>query len=265
MRWRDAIQHAMYVWRAGRIDLPEADRLAAGGAPGPGQPGLGALLAALTAEPSRRELPGERAAVAAFVAARRADALAARVRERRRVRVRLPARMAAVKIATAVAVLTVGGAAAAAETGNLPDSLQRHAHDLFSPLGVPAPSTSAPPSDQDRGGTGGSSQPTAASTHPVPGTVGPGGSAVLGLCEAWQAAQADPHSKAMTADTLRALEIAAGSDSAIPAFCAGLLHESGKPSTPGTPGRGTGRPLPTPSHPGATGNAPAHPTPGPHH
>lgn len=265
MRWRDAIQHAMRVWRAGQIGLTEADRLAAGGASGSGQPELGALLAALTAAPSGRELSGERAAVAAFAAARRAAAPIATAKGRHRVRVPLPVRAAVVKVAAAVAVLTVGGAAAAAESGNLPHSLQRHAHQLFSPLGVPAPSPSARQSGPDRGGAGGSGRPTASSTPPTPGTVQPSGSAVLGLCEAWDAAQADPRGKAMTAEALRVLAVAAGSDSAIPAFCVGLLQENGKPSPQATPGRGRDGAVPAPSHPDGPGNAPPRPTPSPHH
>jgi hypothetical protein len=265
MSWRDALYHAMRVWRAGRIDLPEADRLAAGGAPGPGHPGLGALLAAVTAAPSARELAGERTAVAAFIGAPRTGVPIGTAKGTRRVRVPLPTWAAAVKVAVAVAILTIGGTAAAAETGNLPDSLQRHAHDVFSPLGVPPPSRSAPASGTDGGGVGGAGRVTTPSARPTPSPVGPSGPAMLGLCQAWDAARADPHGKAMTAEALHALVVAAGSDAAIPDFCAGVLEDNGKPSPQATRGRATDRPVPTPSHPGGPGNAPAHPTPGPHH
>lgn len=260
MRWRDAFHHAMHVWRDGRIDLTEADRLVAGGAPGPGRPGLGALLAAVTAAPSAEELSGELAAVAGFAGVRRAGAPIGAAEERRRVRVRLSVGMAAMRVAVAVAVLTVGGTAAAAETGNLPRGLQRQAHDLFSPWGVPAP-----PSPTDRDGAGVSGPPTSPSARPAPGTAGPSEAATeLGLCQAWDASRADPHNKTMTGEALHALAVAAGTDSAIPAFCAGLLYDNGKPGLQADPGHGKDRPVPTPSHPGGPGKAPPHPTPSPH-
>lgn len=264
MRWWDALHHAMCVWRAGRIDLTEADRLAAGGAPGPGQPGLGALLAAVTAPPSARELSGKQAAMEAFVAARRAGTPTRAALGTHRVRVPLRAGRAAVRIAVAVAVLTVGGTAAAAETGRLPAGLQQRAHDLFSPLGVPAPSTPTPPSGTDHGGAGGSGWPTAPSVPPTPRPAVPSGPAVLGLCQAWDAAQADPHGKAMTRQALRALAVAAGGDSAIAAFCADLVHSNAEPSSRTTPGRGADRPVPMPSQPGGGPSTPARPTPSPH-
>jgi hypothetical protein len=52
--------------------------------------------------------------------------------------------------------------------------------------------------------------------------------------EAWTAATADPHGEAMTAEALGALTMAAGGESAIPAFCAGLPAASGKPGPQAT-------------------------------
>jgi hypothetical protein len=256
----------MRMWRVGRIDLSEADRLAAGGAPGPEHPGLGAVLRAVTAAPSRREMAGEQAAVAGFVAARRPAVPVATSKGGRRLRVSLPARMAAVKVAVGVAVVTIGGTATAAETGSLQDSVQRHVHHLFSPLGVPAPSTPGRPPGTDHGGAGGSGGPSVSSAGPTPGIIGPSGTAVRGLCEAWDAARADPRGKATTAEALRVLAVAAGSDSAIPAFCTALLSDNGGRATfPATPSHGPDRVVPTPSHPGGAINEHPHPTPSPHH
>ena len=67
-----ALHDAMRRRRNPRICSADLDRLLAGGSPGPGQGGLAALLDAAKAHASAAELAGERAAVAAFVAAYRA-------------------------------------------------------------------------------------------------------------------------------------------------------------------------------------------------
>ena len=126
-RW-PALLTAMRTWRTRRISRLEVDRLIAGGSPGSEHRGLGALLGAAKAPPSAGELAGERAAVAGFVAARRATAPP---RGKNRVRVPLSVRTITMKVAAAIVVLTASGTALAARTGNLPDPAQERAHALF--------------------------------------------------------------------------------------------------------------------------------------
>jgi hypothetical protein len=59
---------------------------------------------------------------------------------------------------------------------------------------------------------------------------------VLGLCQAWNAAQQDPPGKAMTAEALRTLTATAGGEQHIAVFCAALLAEAQatNPPTPAT-------------------------------
>ncbi|GGQ79737.1 hypothetical protein GCM10010166_57310 [Couchioplanes caeruleus subsp. azureus] len=205
--------------------------------------GLAALLDAAKAPASPRELAGERAAVAAFVAAYRDAETTSLPRGRRRVRIPLPARTAAVKVAAGVAVLAGGGVALAAETGHLPAGAQQQAHRLFSAVGVPAPApettsarppspTSATPSPQ-----------TSARSAPGPSPTGGPASAdpaVPGLCRAW-AAQRTPHGKAMSADSRRDLIAAAGGEDRVADFCA---TQPGAPGTTPAPGEAK------PAHPG---------------
>lgn len=157
------------------------------------------------------------------------------------------------KVAAGVAVLVVGGTAAAAETGNLPAAAQKQAHGWFSVLGVPPPSSSRPgPSDAERTV---SAVPTHAQPAPTvapgattpsagPGSPGPDASAARGLCRAWQAAGSKPRGKSMAAASRRALADLAGGENAIAGFCARQLADLGSPVTP-TPSASA-----TTSHPG---------------
>jgi hypothetical protein len=276
MSFYAALQYAMRTWRTGRIGPGEADRLVGGGTPSPGHEGLSVLLDAAKAPATAGELAGESAAVAGFAAARRGVAPTGSPRGRRHVRVPLVARTVAMKVAAGFVVLTVSGTALAAETGALPATAQRHAHRMFSSLGVPAPTPGSRPL---RSGTGAgpSGDPTprdsptpSAATSPAPGDVTP-----PGLCRAWAATRKNPHAKAMTAASRRALAAAAGGEAQVPGYCTALLaatpaagrppaERTGKPSTP--PGHAT----PKPSHSGNGGgngkgnNGKDHPTPGPH-
>ncbi|WP_203920441.1 hypothetical protein [Rugosimonospora africana] len=261
----------MRTWRPGRIGLTEADRLVAGDPPSPGYPGLGALLNMAKAPASEEELAGERAAVAGFAAAYRGAVPASVPRGRRSAWVPLSAKGVAVKVAAGVAVLAVGGTAAA-ETGNLPAGAQQRAHRMFSSLGVPAADSGGRSTGAGPAGVAGSVRPsTSAVPTPRAGGTTPRSSdpATLAQCEAWDAEREDPRGKAMTAQAHRALFAVAGGQSRVPAFCAALLTPSpdGRPSAgvaPAHPGAATA----TPSHPGgqgtANGNGNGHPTPGSH-
>jgi hypothetical protein len=258
MRSPRALLHAMRTWRTPRIDLDEADRLAAGDPPGPDQAGLGTLLDALRAPATAGELSAEKAAVAAYRTHRRRAARAAR----RTRSVLAPA-------LTALALLLSGGTALAARTGNLPDGAQQHAHHLFSALGVPAPRT-------------GPHRPTPSATT-APSPSHPAGPPVvqLGWCADWQ-----PGGPVLSSENHRRLRAAAGSEERNPGYCdklrrsaAGAGHGSAPPGRgapasgrtpapppPSTP-RTTGPPRATPSHPAprspAARPAPSHPHPAP--
>jgi hypothetical protein len=264
----------MRSWRTGRIGLTEADRLVSGEPVAPEHIGLSTLLSAAAAPPFAEELADERAAVAGFTRAHPGAVVTTMPVGRRRARVPLSTRTIAVKVAAGVAVVVTGGTAFAAATGSLPAGLQQHAHELFSPLGVPAPGADARPSGTATAGVTSSGQP---SRTPTPGasdrTADPGDSATLGLCQVWEAEQKNPHGKAVTPELRRALATAAGGESGIPAFCAKLLADHLAGASPGTgstprPGAAT----PAPSHPdggnpngNGNGKGHGHPTPSPHH
>jgi hypothetical protein len=73
----------------------------------------------------------------------------------------------------------------------------------------------------------------------------------LGLCREWDAAQKDPHGKAMSAESRHALAAVAGREADIPAFCAKLLASYAPGGAPAsTPTQPPAPATPTPSHPG---------------
>jgi hypothetical protein len=172
----------------------------------------------------------------------------------------------AVRVAAAAAIAVAGGTAAAAETGNLPSAVQQRAHHLFSTLGVPGRSAGGPSSATHPGRA--SPTPTAGA-----GTTGPGASTATGfsLCQTWNAAQQDPHGKAMPAESRRTLAALAGGEPDIAAYCARLLAQPATPTTttPATTAPSTTTPstVATPSRPGNNGRGTGHghPTPSPHH
>ena len=242
-RWR-ALRDAMRVRRIPRIGPGDADRLLAGDPPGPELRGLAALLDAARAAPSPGELAGERAAVARFVAAYREAAPTSMPKGRNRARRPSPASAAAMKVAAFSAVLAVGGTAVAAETGHLPATAQRHAHDLFADLGVPAPQPvggSTTPVNTPGAGHASTAVP---SSSPASSPAVPSASAdprARGLCRAW-AAQRQPHGKAMSAKSRRQLVELAGDESRIADFCA-PHQDTGTPepsATPSNQGNGNG-------------------------
>ncbi|WP_207229916.1 hypothetical protein [Krasilnikovia cinnamomea] len=264
----------MRTWRTRRLGLDEADRLVAGDQPGPGHEGLGQLLAAARAPASPRELAGERAAVAGFVAARQRAVPIDVPKGTRRVRVPVSVRAVAMKVAAGFAVLAATGTAAAATTGTLPDGAQQRAHRLFSALGVPAPTPV--PRRTTVGPGGGAPSPQGTATRPpasptpsrtpavTGGTAAPSRADALGLCTAWGAAQ-HPHGKAMSAQARAALAAAAGGEEAIARYCALVRGRPAKPAAPRDPkpAQEKGKPTATPSHPGngngdGTGNGNGH-------
>ena len=142
-----ALRNAKQVRRTRRIGRAEADRLVSGDPPGPQHRGLGVLLDAAAAPPSVEELAGERAAVARFVAAYRDAGPVPPARTP--IPASRSARMVAIKVAAAAAVLAAGGTAVAAETGNLPAG----ARQFLTGLGVPAPDGGSRPTAAGAGRT----------------------------------------------------------------------------------------------------------------
>jgi hypothetical protein len=256
MRLWDALSHAMGTSGTHRIGSREAEQLLTADSDASAYPGLTDLLAAAAAPPRADELTDLPAAVAAFEAAGRDDrprVAAASVR-------RVFARSVAVKVAAGIAVVLFGGTALAAETGNLPDRSQQHAHNLFSALGVPPPSARATSATSPSAPA--TPSPTALPT-PSPGgrttTPGQTSPATAGLCRSWVARQKNPKNKPIEGEALRKLTAAAGGEEQITAFCTALLGTD--PAQTATPSPGTV--VPTPSHPG-NGKGNGKPTPNPH-
>ncbi|RSM53721.1 hypothetical protein DMB66_38625 [Actinoplanes sp. ATCC 53533] len=226
-----------------RIGSREVEQLLTADSGASAYPGLSDLLAAAAAPPRPDELVGLPAAMAAFEAAgRESRTSSAAVTSRRRGF----ARSVVVKVAAGVAVVLFGGTALAAETGNLPGASQRHAHELFSGLGVPAP-PSARPAPTVPAASESAVVPTPEPSSVSPSrTPGPAGAATRGLCRSWQARQQNPKKKPMKAESLRSLTAAAGGAEHITDFCAALLTDD--PSATTT--QGPAAVSPTPSHPG---------------
>jgi hypothetical protein len=225
MRPLHAFKNAMRTRRTHRIDLDEADRLAAGDPPGAAA-GLGTLLGSLRAPGTRRELAAEKDTVAAFTAHRKRAARAARRNHRTRIghARRTPARTLVVPLTTALALLLFGGTALAARTGNLPHGAQQHAHSLFSALGVPAPRTGP--------------------QHPSPTpSASPAPTAIeLGWCADWQ-----PGGPSLSSENHQKLTVAAGSEQRIPGYC-DTLRRSAAPSRPPISPSASVTPSPSPSN-----------------
>jgi hypothetical protein len=247
-----------------RIGAREAERLLAGRPTDSDHQRLARLLAAAAA-PTPDKLAGGLPVLVAFAQEQRqASPKPALARTYRRLAFPI-GRMTAVKATAGLAVVLVGGTALAAETGRLPGRVQRQAHDMFSSLGVPAPRAG----NGQRGVGGVGDQAPHAS--PSAGTPGPDRAASLELCRAWDAAQKDPHGKAMAAEKLKAVIKAAGGVASVPAYCAEVLATDTQPQSPATPP--TSRPhtdSTTDSHPGngsgnghsdGAGNGRATPTP----
>ncbi|MCU7727814.1 hypothetical protein ODJ79_29205 [Actinoplanes sp. KI2] len=250
----------MRTWRATPTGQDEADRLVGGDR---SDPGLDHLLDALRAPATPGELGGEREVVAALATERRRAALTERPEGRVRVRVPKTTRTLVVSIATGLAVLSVGGTAVAAGTGNLPDGLQQRAHRLFSALGVPAPRTGptavAPtPSGAASPTPSPTATPTPTPTPEATATATPSTAQVAAWCMAWQTAENG--GKPMPGRTRRDLIKAAGGADEVADYCA----RAGVSATPATgatkPGGGSSRRA-TPSHPTPHAVTPSHPGP----
>jgi hypothetical protein len=180
----------------------------------PGYGGLTRLLAAATAPAAPEELASEQLAMAAFAAEMRSHpptVVPRRTAVPRKVRTRKAA------AAALVAVLSLGGVAAAAG-GLLPDQA--------SPVADQAPATTG--ADAAAHGVGkaaaanlGSANAGSADGQGRASAAGPDatGAARAGLCRAWQAGQGADHGRRMDAVAFQALAEAAGAADHIAAYC----------------------------------------------
>jgi hypothetical protein len=230
--------------RPRRIGAREAARLLSGESTGADRWELVRLLSAASGPAQPHELVGESRAVAAFVHASRQPTLAARRAQSGTAR--FLTRAAAVKLVAGSAALLVGAAALAAETGQLPDGPQQHAHDVFAPFGVPAPERGATPTPPHASG------PAAGSTgSPTPGTAaGPDRQALVQPCRTFVENQKKRHPRPLDPAVLATLTKAAGSTDAIAALCARVL--AGATNVP-SGGQPSVQPSTTPS-PGGSGD-----------
>jgi len=181
------------------------------------------VFAALRAPADQREVAGWDQALSTY---RRLASLPEVPSRSRRQRPRLIAWPLRTKLAAAAgaAVMTVlGGAVAAAYTGNLPVSLQRVVHTALAAAGVPEARPVPTPNGP---------------AHPV----GPSatGSAAYGLCRAYQ--QAEEHGNAgQKSVAFRNLVSAAGGAGQVTAYCAAVQHPGPDHSSAGPPGRRVGQ------------------------
>jgi hypothetical protein len=200
----------------------------------PGHGGLARLLAAATAPAAPEELAGARLAMAEFAAVMRSTppTLAPR-------RIAVPRKVLTIKAAAAalVAVLSIGGVAAAA-SGLLPDQA--------SPVADQAPATTgADAAAQGLGkaaaaNLGGSVNAGSADGEGRDSAVGPDATAAAraGLCRAWEAGKGADNGSRMDSVAFQALVDAAGGADKVAAYCQDVA-----------PG----------ANPGAHGNSPASP------
>jgi hypothetical protein len=238
----DAEGHEMRAHRFRRVIRRTAEQSLRGApdrARTDGPDALNDLLAAACAPAHRGELAGEEAAVAAFVAARLADA--GQPRRQSMLKVTL-AKVLTVKIAAiAVATLAVGGVAVAAATGNLPNQ-----GDPTPPPAVTVPSLPDKPSGASGEGQGPNAPDKDKNTAPDKpnGDNASPSPSLAGLCNAFTADAGADRGKALENPAFNALITAAGGKDKVPAYCADLAGKPGKsgnpPGKPNTPANGNG-------------------------
>lgn len=258
----------MSAHRFRRVDRRTAEQLLRG-APDPehgaGTDALSTLLAAASAPARADELAGEQAALAAFRAARLADA--PQPRRPSMLKVTL-AKLVTVKIAaTAAAVLVAGGVAVAAATGSLPT--QGGDNQPASPADPSTidETTSSTASDgtpgksgkNDNNGQNNGEKPDGEKNKSDnAGTPSP---SLVGLCHAYAAGSKADHGKALENPAFTFLITTAGGKDKVAAYCSDLLakepkqhpeHPTGKPTA--NPGNGPADP---PANDKANGGPPS--------
>jgi hypothetical protein len=181
----------------------------------PGYGGLARVLAAVAAPGTPQELAGEQLAMASFAAQMQSQlpTLVAR-------RTAVPRKALTIKAAAAalVAVLSLGGVAAAA-AGLLPDQASPVADQAAATTGADAAARGL--SEAAAANLGGVAQPGSADGRGRASAVGPdaSGAARVGLCRAWQAGQDAGNGQRMDSVAFQALAEAAGGSDNIAAYC----------------------------------------------
>jgi hypothetical protein len=201
----------------------------------PGYGGLARLLAAATAPAAPEELAGEQRALAEFTAVMRSTPPTLVPR-----RIAVPSKVFTMKAAAAalVAVLSVGGIAAAA-TGHLPGQASSVADRATATTGADAAGYGL--GKAAAANISGMAQAGSTDGRGRESAVGPdaAGAARAGLCRAWQAGQGADHGRRMDSVAFQALVDAAGGADKVAAYCEDVTagssadaHGQGKASTP---------------------------------
>jgi hypothetical protein len=222
-------------------------RLDPGSAP-PGYGGVARLLAAAAAPAAPEELAGEQLAMAEFAAVLqpRPSTLSPR-------RTAVPSKVFTMKAAAAalVAVLTLGGVAAAA-TGLLPGQASPVADQAAASTGADAAAHGL--GQAAAANMGGTAQAGSTEGQGPESAVGPDATAAAraGLCRAWQAGQGGDHGRRMDSVAFQALVAAAGGVGKVAAYCKDVAAGSGA----GADGQGQASP-PSVSAPPTTVSPPS--------
>jgi hypothetical protein len=207
----------------------------------PGYGGLARVLATATAPAAPEELAGEQLATATFEAVMRSHPPIL-VPRRSAVRKKVFTMKAAA--AALVAVLSIGGIAAAA-TGLLPDKASPTADRAAATTGADAAGHRL--GDAAAANIGGTAHAGPSNGQGRDSAVGPDatGAARAGLCQAWQAGQGAEHGRREDSVAFQALVDAAGGADKVAAYCEDVLaghagaHGQGQglPPSAGSPPR----------------------------
>ncbi|MFJ5552401.1 hypothetical protein [Streptomyces sp. NPDC093225] len=253
--------------RPRRIDRDTAEQLLGAREVGAaaGHEALAGLLAAASAPVAAGELPGQRAALAAFRAAR-LDAETAALSERepaavppdlqvppvpavpretrrRPMPVAALAQLLSVKVVAVAAATALGGFALAAGTGHLPAALGGGGDDR----------AEARPGAATPGPTASGSPRTRRDPGYRPEAPAPTGE-LAELCRGYGRLTGAQAAQALAGQRYAALVAAAGGPAGVPAYCAPVLHAPSAGPSPAA--------SPSPTHPGKGGGPGAHPSPG---
>jgi hypothetical protein len=230
----------------------------------PGYGRLARLLAAATAPAAPEELAGEQRVLGEFTAVMRSHPPTLSPR-----RTPVPRKMLTIRAAVAalVAVLSIGGVAAAAG-GLLPDQASPAAKRASATTGADAAAHGL--GRAAAANLGGTAQAGSTDGQGRASAVGPDATAAAkaGLCRAWQAGQGSDHGRRMDAVAFQALVAAAGGADQVAAYCQDVAagssaeaHGRGQVSPPSVSAPPT-RVSPPSSGPPADPGAPASTAPG---
>jgi hypothetical protein len=204
---------------------------------------LADLIAALRAPGQPSELSGESAAVSAFSLAMSAGAQ----HETRRRKVLGPLLGAKIALAAVIGSLAMGGVAAAAYSGSLPEGIQDFAHDT---IGAPhsqgqvaqeaddqGEDDASEPADEPTDAENSASEsPDGTKSTPVgPDATGP---AAFGLCTAFAHSKSHEGANQHSVAYRSLLSAATDAGQTVEEYCATIPHPGSQPSATATPSGG---------------------------